>query len=117
LPQSGPDEYGLMPYRTLVAGQGGHSRTSDAIGRFGRSLMPIAASRARWPVTASRTGSGGKAAPALSKWENVGHTGGVRSEQRHAVADDGARTPLPVDHIVELAGGAPAGDRKIAISA
>jgi hypothetical protein len=37
--QSGPDEYGLMPYRTPVAGQSGHSRTSDAIGRFGRTLI------------------------------------------------------------------------------
>src|SRR6267378_6301977 len=35
----------------------------------------MAASRARWPVTASRTGRGGKAAPALLKWRTLATPG------------------------------------------
>src|SRR5260370_29295623 len=39
------------------------------------STPPIAASRARWLVTASRTGRGGKAAPALLKWRTLATPG------------------------------------------
>src|SRR5438093_13318256 len=35
----------------------------------------MAASRARWLVTASRTGRGGKAAPALLKWTTLATPG------------------------------------------
>src|SRR5882762_1783996 len=35
----------------------------------------MAASRARWLVTASRTGRGGKAAPALLKWRTLATPG------------------------------------------
>src|SRR5437588_8872679 len=39
------------------------------------STPPIAASRARWLITASRTGRGGKAAPALLKWRTLATPG------------------------------------------
>src|SRR6267142_1647930 len=39
------------------------------------STPPMAASRARWLVTASRTGRGGKAAPALLKWRTLATPG------------------------------------------
>src|SRR2546429_4553355 len=39
------------------------------------STPPMAASRARWLVTASRTGRGGKAEPALLKWRTLATPG------------------------------------------
>src|SRR5947207_6295444 len=39
------------------------------------STPPMAASRARWLVTASSTGRGGKAAPALLKWRTLATPG------------------------------------------
>src|SRR6266851_7036461 len=39
------------------------------------SMLPMAASRARWPITASRTGRGGRAAPALLKCRTLATPG------------------------------------------
>jgi len=48
----------------------------DAIGRFGRRLIAADGGLARqWLITASRTGRGGKAAPALLKWRTLATPG------------------------------------------